>query len=279
MAETLESVAAEWQPPTVRATDPLDPGPSRALAAVLDVDPPATYLPLFWHFVHFLEWARTSELGEDGHPREGPLLPPLSNRTRMFVGGRLKVLSPLRLAVPAQRDSAVVACTAKQGTSGSMLFVTVRHQIEQGGDVRLIDEQDLMYRSGVGARSFSAAGAVRSAATWQEPFVATEALLFRFSALTGNTHRIHYDHPYATDVERYPGLVVHGPLLALLMAGVLGRHTADRRVATFDYRFVRPCFAADHLLVVGGETSDGAAEMGVAIGDDDRAATASVTFS
>jgi hydroxyacyl-ACP dehydratase HTD2-like protein with hotdog domain len=282
----LNTVLAGWDPPPTTTEDPLDPAPSRALAAVLDQPPPTGVLPPLWHWMHFLSWPRTDALGPDGHPAGGEFLPPIPERTRMFVGGRLEIGAGLRLGTPARRRSALTDWTVKVGRTGTMLLVTVRHEIEQGGKVALVDEQDLMYRSGVAASRPAPAAAPSSTAPpappssdapWQESFAAGPVLLFRFSALTANSHRIHYDQPYATGVEGYPGLVVHGPLLAVLLAGLAGRHAPDRTVAAMRYRFARPVFAGDAVLLTGRPEAAGA-ELAVLAGDGQPSAQAHVTF-
>ena len=284
----FDAVLAGWDPPPTTTDDPMDRAPSDALAAILDRPPPVAVLPPLWHWVYFLRWPRTEALGPDGHPAGGEFLPPIPERTRMFVGGRLEVTAGLQFGVPAHRRSAVTDWTVKVGRSGTMLLVTVRHEIEQGGKVALVDEQDLMYRSG-GAAARPAPGAPprstasppstwpSSDAPWQEPFAAAPVLLFRFSALTANSHRIHYDQPYATGVEGYPGLVVHGPLLAVALAGLAGRRAPDRTVAALRYRFLRPVFAGDPVLLTGRPAAAGA-DLAVVGADGQPTAEAAVTF-
>jgi hydroxyacyl-ACP dehydratase HTD2-like protein with hotdog domain len=288
--EDIEQAVDGWAPAPVTVEDAMDPGACTALAATLDREPPPPgMVPPMWQQLYFLHWPRTDALGPDGHPRKGDFLPPIPERTRMFVGGRLDCRTGLRTGVPARRHSEVTGRTVKAGRSGTMLFVTVRHEIEQGGKVALVDEHDLMYRSGgaaaTPARGPRPVGPPRSDAAWQEPFTAGPELLFRYSALTANTHRIHYDQPYVTGVEGYPGLVVHGPLLAVLLAGLAGRRGTGgaggrdtATLASMRYRFARPAFAGDHVLVTGAPSPDGA-ELAVIGSDGEVAATADVTYA
>jgi 3-methylfumaryl-CoA hydratase len=283
-ADPFHDWLADWHPLPVSGHDAMDPGPVRALSALFDQDPPASaVLPPLWHWLYFLHWPPTGDLGPDGHPLVGPALPPIPDRTRMFVGGRLRHYAGLVTGEAAIRHSEVVDRTVKQGHSGTMLFVTVRHQIEQGGTVALVDEQDLMYRSGAVAPTVSQAtdrptGPPSSDAAWQQPFSAGPVTLFRFSALTANSHRIHYDHPYATGVEGYPGLVVHGPLLAMAMAGLAVARAQSRPVATMGYRFLRPVFSGDPTLIIGRPSGD-EAQLAVVGPDGQPRAEADVTFS
>jgi hydroxyacyl-ACP dehydratase HTD2-like protein with hotdog domain len=278
----FETWLADWRPPAVVAEDSMAPGPAAALAAALD-EPPSTspWLTPLRHWVHFLEWPPTDVLGPDGHPLDGPLMPPIPDRTRMFVGGRLQVLAGLRTGVPACRHSTVLDQQIKSGRSGTMLLLTVRHEIEQDGHIAIVDEQDLMYRSGPTARAAAASspdGSPTSDAPWQEVFTAVPIVLFRFSALTANSHRIHYDRPYATEVEGYGDLVVHGPLLAILLARLAERIAPERSITSLSYRFARPVLAGQAILLTGRPAGDGA-ELAVVAADGQPSATATVTYA
>jgi 3-methylfumaryl-CoA hydratase len=284
MAGGLEDAVRGWHPGPRTDTDPLDTSPSAALLAVLDRQEgpprPGDPLPLLWHWVHFPDWPRHSELGADGHPAHGHFLPPVPNRRRMYAGGRIAVKRALRVGTPATRTSSLAAARVKHGRSGEMLFVTVRHEIHQAGSLALVDEHDLVYRSGDPSRSTAdGAAAPVPAAVWHERFTADPVRLFRFSALTANAHRIHYDHPYATGVENYPGLVVHGPLLAVLMGELIRRAAPDREIRSFGYRFHRPVFAGETMTVAGDPVGECDARAEVATERGGRHATAEVTFA
>ena len=289
--DELEAWLDGWDPAPEVVDDPLDPAPNAALAAVLDEAPPTSpWLPPLRHWVHFVGWPRTDALDADGHPSSGALVPPLPGRTRMFVGGHLEVGTGLRTGLPARRHSTVTARQVKAGRSGAMVFVTVRHEIHQAGATALVDEQQLMYRAGAAPRPADAgatgapvagtpaADPPTSDAPWQEPFSAGPALLFRFSALTANSHRIHYDHPYATTVEGYRNLVVHGPLLAVVLARLALRSRPDAVVASMDYRFSRPVLAGDPVLLTGRPEGDGLA-LAVVAADGQPSASARVTWA
>ncbi|MCH6159379.1 hypothetical protein [Streptomyces marispadix] len=259
-AEVLRETARNWRPAPQRATDALDPGPSAALSAVLGLPGPAATagepLPPLWHWLHFLRWPPQQELGTDGHPRDGHFLPPIPQRRRMFAGGRLDVRSPLTLGRSAELTSHVSGVEAKEGRSGPLLFVTVRGEYRQGGELCVTEEQDLVYRSGGGAPVPAGtvpdtANAPSDEAPLRSPWTTGPALLFRFSALTANAHRIHYDAPYAMDTEGYPGLVVHGPLLVLSMLELVRREAHGRTVRSLSYRLRRPVFCGERLLTCG----------------------------
>lgn len=263
-AEVLRDVARTWRPGPVQSTDALDPGPSAALAAVLGLSAPVAAagqpLPPLWHWLHFLRWPPQHELGTDGHPRDGHFLPPVPQRRRMFAGGWLQVRAPLTLGRPAELTSSVSGVEVKEGRSGALLFVTVRGEYRQDGGLCVTEEQDLVYRSGGGAPV--PAGLVPDTVTapsadapWQSLWRTDPALLFRFSALTANAHRIHYDAPYTTGTEGYPGLVVHGPLLVLSMLELVRREAPGRTVGTVSYRLRKPVFCGERLLTCGGGTA------------------------
>ncbi len=272
-----------WDPQPATSEDPIDPRSAQALASVLDAPfPEDGRLPPLWHWVYFLDWAPTAALGEDGHPATGVFLPPLPDRTRMFGGGRVELHGPLRVGEPARRRSAVVHQEVKQGATGTLLFVTVRHEIEQHGRLAITDEQDVMYRSGAPSvpRPAPRSGPPTVERTWDEPFRAGPLLLFRFSALTANAHRIHYDHPYATGVEGYGNLVVHGPLLAVALAGLVSRRAPGRRIASMRYRFIRPALSGEALHLVGHPDPAGTqAALAVLADDGQPRATGAVSFA
>ncbi|HXV94351.1 MAG TPA: MaoC family dehydratase N-terminal domain-containing protein [Pseudonocardia sp.] len=266
-----------WAPEPVEVHHRVDPWPGDAFAALLDQPPPAPAqgdpLPPLWHWFHALDHPATAELGEDGHPAKGRFLPPVPDRRRMFAGGRLRMRAPLRVGDAVVRRSELAAVRPKEGRSGPMLFLTVRHTFSAGGEVRVVEEQDLVYRSqAAGAPRPAPAGraaAPRSDAApetgpgaWRLRLRPDEAMLFRFSALTYNGHRIHYDLPYATGVEGYPGLVVHGPLLALLLLELPRRFAPDAQVTGFEYRLRRPAFAGAPVVAAGGPDGLAAGPVG-----------------
>lgn len=263
----LDAHLQGWDPGELTDVDPLPAERAAALAAVLETparltpapsDPEQSgsggALPPLWHWAFFQEWPRHGELGRDGHPTEGHFLPPVPDRRRMFAGGRLTAHRPLELDRPAERTRSLANVSIKTGRSGEMAFVTVRSVFDQDGRTCLTEEHDYVYRSGEStAKSPEAARPQElpsSCAPWQQPFTGDAVRLFRYSALTANSHRIHYDAPYAREVESYPDLVVHGPLLVLLLSE-LGRANSVRRVSTVDYRLRRPVFAGDPVLLTG----------------------------
>ena len=250
----------------VRRTELIAPEPSEALAGLLDVAVPdlGGGLPLGWHWLHLLERPAQRDLGADGHPlRDAVPAPPEPGRRRMWAGGSIRSLGPLRVGRSATRTSRVLSTSEKSGRSGRLTFVTVGHTVEQDGTVVVEERQDILYRDAVALPAAGAPGGPDEAGglpvpvspdEWEVPIGPT--LLFRFSALTYNGHRIHYDRDYARDVEGYPGLVVHGPLQALLMAE-LARARGVRTVpgASIDYRLVAPLH--DHQGLVVGAAAEG----------------------
>ena len=239
----------------VERTEILDPGPAEGLAGLLGVSIPdlEVGLPLLWHTVYLLDRPPQAALGADGHPVEGGVpTPPSPGMRRMFAGGRVRTSGSLRCGEPATRRTRVLDRVEKSGRTGPLTFITIAHEISQRGTVVVTEEQDIVYRlpaavGGAGLGGRMEAVAPRPSDQRVSP---TPTLLFRYSALTYNAHRIHYDRDYARDVEGYPGLVVHGPLQALLMA------EATRRSASgpagnqaFTYRLLSPLFDQDILTV------------------------------
>ena len=251
-----------WWPAPTDAVDTVGAAAVAAASTLLDLAAPAAGegdpLPPLWHWFAFLERPRTADLGEDGHPVDGHFLPPVPERRRMIAGGRLELHRPWPVGAAVTRRSELVSVQVKSGRSGEMMFVTVRHSFTGADGPLATEEQDVVYRS----QEPGAARSVGAPAPREEPeprhrfslaMTPGPVDLFRFSALTWNSHRIHYDEPYATRVEGYPGLVVHGPLLAMLVLEVPRRH-ADRPVTRVDYRLRRPVVAG--RTVVAGATPE-----------------------
>ncbi len=241
-------------------TDEATRWPVEALAATLDVDNPAPRtgdaLPPGWHWLYFLEAKRASELGPDGHPRRGGFLPPVSLPRRMWAGGRLAFHAPLRIGDALQRDSEIVSVSGKTGKTGALVFVTVRHNITAAGRLAVVEEHDIVYRDA--AKPGDPPPQARpapAAAAWRREVAPDPVLLFRYSALTFNGHRIHYDLDYVREEEHYPGLIVHGPLQTLLMLE-LCRAQSPRPVRHLDYRAQHPVFHTGCFTVNGNPESD-----------------------
>ncbi len=230
-------------------------------APLNDGDP----LPPLWHWLYFWIIAPRSVLGRDGHPELGGFLPPLGVARRMWAGSRVAFPGTLRIGEEAERRSAITDVTTKQGRSGRLHFVTARHEILGPDGVAIVDEHDIVYREGLGGQGAIPPGqAAPAEAAIREDFVTDPTLLFRYSALTFNGHRIHYDHDYATGVEGYPGLVVHGPLLATLLVGLAARARPDSKLARFDFRVVRPVFDEQPFVLNGSPKGNAVMELWIA---------------
>ncbi len=252
---------APWLGRTEERRDTVTATPMAALAATLDRDdlPPATgtALPPLWHWLYFLPLQRQSEIGADGHAKRGGFLPPVPLPRRMWAGGRLRFDHPLRIGDAMTRTSRIAAISSKQARSGPLVFVTIEHSIANGAGVAIREEHDIVYRD------LPAAGATAPtppAAPVDESFartiVADDVLLFRYSALTFNGHRIHYDRRYVTEVEGYPGLIVHGPLIATLLVDLLRRERPDASVRRFEFKALSPLFDLHPFTVCGKPEGD-----------------------
>jgi 3-methylfumaryl-CoA hydratase len=234
-----------------------------ALAATLDhadMPQPGSALPPLWHWLYFLPRARHSEIGSDGHPRRGGFMPPVPLPRRMWAGSRFEFRSPLHIGDNLQRRSTIESVRDTTGRSGRLVFVRVRHEVHRDNEAAaaLLEWHDIVYRQAVVAGEVppppSAAPAV---AAWTHELVPDPVLLFRYSALTFNGHRIHYDRPYAVHEEGYPGLVVHGPLIATLLIELLRRERPDAELADFRFKALRPSFDGRPLRVCGEPSVDG----------------------
>jgi 3-methylfumaryl-CoA hydratase len=233
------------------AADPMTPFGARALAALLDhpqAPRPGDALPLAWHWLYFLDAPSTAATGTDGHPRTGGFLPAVPLPRRMWAAGAVTLERPLRLGERAEKRSTILAIDAKAGKSGPLVFVTLQHCVTQGNAVCVREEQTLVYREAAqGAAPLPPGEPAQTAADWSRCFVPSAVLLFRFSALTYNAHRIHYDREYATSVEFYPSLVVHGPLLLIQLLDLVERGAPPIPLATVRFRAVRPSFVDQEL--------------------------------
>ena len=257
---TLELQA--WVGRTEEAWDTATPAPLAGLAATLDhASPPwrPGEVPPLGHWLYFLPTALQSELAGDGHPHRGGFLPPVALSRRMWAGGRLDFHGPIEIGAALRKRSTIASVTAKTGASGEMVFVTVRHEIFAGGKPALTEEHDIVYR-GKGAPM-----APRDPPQGQVPAEAARVvtpdamLLFRYSALTFNAHRIHYDRDYCIREEGYPGLVVHGPLTATLLMDAWLRQNPAGAVARFAFRALRPLFDGAQISLMIDPREGGAA--------------------
>ena len=248
----------QWVGKTEVKQDVIQAGMADALAATLDRAAPTAGLPPLWHWIYFWTVAPASEVGADGHPQRGGFLPPVPLPRRMWAGGRLTFTAPLTLGQPATRTSRILDVSAKSGATGTLAFVTVRHEIAQDGRIAVTEEHDIVYRGLPQPGAAAPAGKPAPAdAAWSREITPDPVLLFRYSALTFNGHRIHYDRSYVTGVEGYPGLIVHGPLIATLLLDLLHRHMPEATVAQFSFRAVGPLFDIEPFTVCGQPGEDG----------------------
>jgi 3-methylfumaryl-CoA hydratase len=258
-----------WIGRTESTRDVVAPTPVAAMHATLDYPveaiPSGTALPPLWHWLYFWTIAPRSGLGRDGHPALGGFLPPVGTARRMWAGSRVRWPGRLLLGEEAQRTSTILDVVPKSGRTGRLVFVTVRHEISGSGGLAIVDEHDIVYREDAGAGTSARAGEPAPVgATYSRRMEADTTTLFRYSALTFNGHRIHYDREYATRIEGYAGLVVHGPLLATLMADLAVRARPDRPIAEFEFRGHRPVIDTDPFTVCGTARGDVAIDLWVA---------------
>jgi 3-methylfumaryl-CoA hydratase len=251
----------QWQGRTERRSDVVTAAPLAALAATLDRDDappvPGAEVPPLWHWLYFTPQPRQSEIGPDGHAKRGGFLPPVPLPRRMWAGGRLEFLQPLRVGDDLVRDSRIVKVDAKSGRSGELVFVTVRHEVSTARGVALTEEHDIVYRDmpapGAAAPTPQPAPGDQ---TFSRNVIPDPVLLFRYSALTFNGHRIHYDRPYVTQVEGYPGLIVHGPLIATLLADLVRRELPRAQLRRFAFTAMRPLFDIHSFTLCGRLDAD-----------------------
>jgi len=250
-----------WIGRTEEAQDHLSVNLIKRIAATFGEPTPAIGEPLppLWQWCFFQEPVFESQLGGDGHPARGGFLPPADNRNRMWAGGRVEFLRSLKVGADAHRLSTILHIEEKHGRTGSLLFVTVRHDYSQQGELCVREEQDIVYREPNPPKLNS--GDAPEQGDWNEVIEPTPTLLFRYSAVTFNGHRIHYDYPYVTDTEGYSGLVVHGPMIATFNLRAFIRANPDRHVRHFAYRGVRPLNVPAAFRVGGRVVEPGKAQL------------------
>jgi 3-methylfumaryl-CoA hydratase len=258
---------SQWVDRSEEAHDTVTAGPLNRLAALLDHTGDKfihrSVIPPLAHWLFFLPETPQSELGPDGHARRGGFIPALEGYPRrMWAGSRFSFLKDIRVGDRLRRVSRIAAVTPKTGASGRMVFVTVRHELSRADEEpALVDEHDIVYRSPDGAAA-TAAPRRMEPGHWRRTLTPDAVMLFRYSALTFNGHRIHYDRDYARTVEGYPGLVVHGPLIATLLVDLVGRHAPEARVESFSFRALAPLFDGAEMSVNASlPTADGAVAL------------------
>jgi 3-methylfumaryl-CoA hydratase len=251
----------KWIGKTELTSDEVAGTPLAALSATLDRDDPPPRIddpvPPLWHWLYFLPLYRQSEIGPDGHAKLGSFLPPVPLPRRLYAGGRLRFIQPLRVGESISRTSRIVDVSLKEGRSGALVFVLVRHEISNRIGLAVTEEHDIVYRN-LPAPSDPAPKPQTSPdnADWTLEIRPDAVLLFRYSALTFNGFRIHYDYKYSTEVEKYPGLVVHGPLIATLLVDLVRRKMPNATVENFSFRAVKPLFDVEPFWICG--KADGA---------------------
>lgn len=256
-----DSPYADWIGRSQTREEELSPLLVRRLAVTLGEEAPlaGAALPPLWHWMFFQDEVTEPGLGADGHPARGGFLPPADGRNRMWAGGRLEFHEPLRVGGIATRTTTIVNVEEKRGRTGSLLFVTLRHDFEQDGRLAFSEEQDIVYREPTPPKL--ASGEALPEGDWSETVEPSPLLLFRYSALTFNGHRIHYDWPYVTEAEGYPGLVVHGPLIATLNLRAFCRAHPEARLRRYAYRGLRPLISPEPFAVGGRLSGAGQAEI------------------
>jgi len=257
-----------WTGRSEKLDDVVTATPYAALSATLDwpsslnAQRPhdGTPLPYLWHWLYFLPIYPQSEIGSDGHARRGGFLPPVPLPRRMWAGSDFEFHEPLLVGDALSRTSTIVDIKEKSGRTGNLIFVKVRHEIRRNGaqKVALTEHHNIVYRDAPKPEDVTPPPQVAPVeCAWQRNIVPDDVLLFRYSALTFNGHRIHYDRKYVTEVEGYPGLIVHGPLIATLLMDLLRRQKPDAQVARFEFKAVRPTFDIHPFSVHGQPSDDG----------------------
>jgi 3-methylfumaryl-CoA hydratase len=272
----------QWVGKETSDVDTLSVRHAHLMAATLGFDASALSegapLPPLWHWIYFLNGSPPSELGRDGHPSRGGFLPPVPLPNRMWAGGSIEFVSPLPLGASVEKRSRIVSVEHKQGRSGELVFVTVRHELLHEGRTAISEHHDIVYKEPApqGPRPPSPTGPTMPTAQHSRPFEPTSTTLFRYSALTFNGHRIHYDADYCREVEGYDNLVIHGPLHATLLA-MYAEEIASKPLRTFRYRGMQPSLLGAALRI-NAHASGSDAALWTALPDGSVSMQADATF-
>lgn len=261
--ETADVELKNWIGRSETVLDTITATPVAALTATLD-HPAGEIsagrpLPALWHWLYFLPLHRQSDIGADGHARRGGFLPPVPLPRRMWAGSQFTFQSPICVGDAVARRSTIDDVSFKEGRTGKLVFVKVRHELRCNGASQpaLIEFHDIVYREAQGPNDVAPPPQAAEQGAWRREIVPDDVLLFRYSALTFNGHRIHYDRKYVTEVEGYPGLIVHGPLIATLLLDLLRRQMPGVEVTSFRFKAVRPTFDLHPFHVNGELQADG----------------------
>ena len=249
-----------WIGRSKEISDQIEPMRACAMQATLD-DPGKTLeagdgLPPLWHWLYFWEPEAHAALGPDGMAARGEFLPPINLEQRMFAGARVKFVKPVIIGQPAKRRSRVAKIERKKGRSGPLVFVTLQHETADAQGTCIQEEQDLVFRAPTPGQHPPAGERAPAVTPWRQQIKPDPLMLFRYSALTFNGHRVHYQHSYATEEEGYPGLVVHGSLLATLMVGLVRKHLPEAKMTWFECRAKRPIYDTSPFTVGGRKAAD-----------------------
>lgn len=243
-------------------SDLLTPDRLVRLSATLDRDDPEPLpgdpLPPCWHWMFFHDATPMAEVGPDGHSKRGGFMPPIDKPRRMWAGSRIQFIDPPRVGETMRRMTRIASVAEKAGKTGSLVFVGLVHEISTDRGLAIREEQDVVFRD-VPPRDAEppVPPPAPTGAVWLRTIRPDPVLLFRYSALTFNSHRIHYDRSYCVEVEGYPGLVVHGPLTATLLVDLVRRERPEARIASFNFRAVSPLFDTTPFAVAGKPAADG----------------------
>lgn len=271
-----------WKAQTVSTDDYVDPAPVAALEAVLDSGAPPVGpgepLPPLWHWAALARWPRSASIGPDGHPVRGDFLPPIDLPRRMFAGGEVQFHAPVTVGSTVRRVARVESVTPKSGRSGRLVVVVVETRLFTGTDtLAVVERQNLIYREAAepGATdpmppNHHRAGApLRRRGEWDWELRTDPTVLMRFSAATANAHRIHYDRPYATGVEGYPDLLVHGPLMTIALAETIRLERPGEKPARLRHRNFAPLSCSVPARIRRRDDPD--TELAVAVSSGDHA--------
>ncbi len=240
-------------------SDIIDPRAPRLMQTVYDGFSwqPNDHLPPLWHWLYFPNATSIANTARDGHPKLGDFLPPTGLPRRMWAGGRFRFFAPLKIGDRVEKKSTIKSITRKSGRSGELCFVTVAHEFSAGNVLCIVEEHDIVYRENMKSGGAASLTQHKRSGDWRTQILPSPVMLFRYSALTFNSHRIHYDRDYCQRVEGYEGLIFHGPLTATLLVGLALRNNEDKSIQSFKFTAHLPLFDTEPFEIDGLNHAEG----------------------
>ncbi len=250
-----------WIGKSIKSEDYISDFPVRAMSSVFDYESENFIeVPYGWHWLYFLNLPLQKNLGLDGHEKRIGFMPPIDLPIRMYAGGEINYFKPILIGVKLKKTSSIVSIENKEGSTGKLTFLKIKHEITNKKEILINEIQNLVYREDKKSQKTKSTIGIKAPNNfdYEKSWETSPEMLFRYSALTHNTHKIHYDFPYATGVEGYPQIVVHGPLMATFLLDLISNIiTNKQKLINFTFRLKSPVFVGGTIFAQAIKTKNG----------------------